>query len=259
MSRWASGNQLSAIDRRIQRSSPAFPSGARRRSSWASGTPKAAPPAQPKAIHRTATATARSTPPTPPSPTRAPSNSRKLMESIWREWSPGPSSSTISRTLKGLRELATNGLDKPVLNSFRIFGLLGTTRLPVENAAAIPVAQVETSGVRSQPDIDAHRHQERPGNRDFTHQLPRRRSARSDRRHCHLSIKGIPAEAKRVMVETFRVDSTHSNSFTAWQKMEQPATADGRSISGTRSGRPATDSTDRRSGEMSKATDCTCR
>ncbi|MGH7837541.1 MAG: GH39 family glycosyl hydrolase, partial [Candidatus Binataceae bacterium] len=56
---------------------------------------------------------------------------------------------------EGFRELATNGLDKPVLNVFRMFGLLGSERLNVESSAARPAEEVLRAGVRSQPDINA--------------------------------------------------------------------------------------------------------
>jgi hypothetical protein len=56
---------------------------------------------------------------------------------------------------EGFRELATNGLDKPVLNAFRMFGLLGSDRVRVSNTGALPTEQVASSGVRQQPDIGA--------------------------------------------------------------------------------------------------------
>ncbi len=55
---------------------------------------------------------------------------------------------------EGYRELATNGLDKPVLNAFRMFGLLGTERLKAESSAAISTDEVLRDGVRGQPDIN---------------------------------------------------------------------------------------------------------
>jgi len=122
---------------------------------------------------------------------------------------------------EGLRELTTNGLDKPVLNAFRMLGLLGSTRLPVKIASAIPPAQIEAAGVRDQPDIDAiatrkdreigilviHYHDD---------DLPAPAAA------INLAIDGLPKDAKRVLVESYRVDDTHSNSFTAWKEMGSP-------------------------------------
>src|SRR5437899_1982035 len=54
---------------------------------------------------------------------------------------------------EGFRELATNGVDKPVLNAFRMFGLLGAERVKVSSTGALPTEQVVSAGVRQQPDI----------------------------------------------------------------------------------------------------------
>jgi xylan 1,4-beta-xylosidase len=54
---------------------------------------------------------------------------------------------------EGFRELATNGLDKPVLNTFRMLGLLGGERVKVFSSGALPVESVLRSGVREQPDV----------------------------------------------------------------------------------------------------------
>ena len=55
----------------------------------------------------------------------------------------------------GFRELATNGVDKPVLNAFRMLGLLGNQRLNVTSSAALPSDEIVRSGVRGSPDINA--------------------------------------------------------------------------------------------------------
>ena len=43
---------------------------------------------------------------------------------------------------EGFRELATNGIDKPVLNAFRMFGLLGSERVNAISSGALPTEQV---------------------------------------------------------------------------------------------------------------------
>ena len=55
----------------------------------------------------------------------------------------------------GFRELATNGIDKPVLNAFRMLGLLGGRRLAVDSTGAVPADEILTTGVRGRPDINA--------------------------------------------------------------------------------------------------------
>ena len=48
----------------------------------------------------------------------------------------------------GFRELATNGLDKPVLNAFRMLGLLGDERVKVTSSGALATEEVVRDGVR---------------------------------------------------------------------------------------------------------------
>jgi xylan 1,4-beta-xylosidase len=38
----------------------------------------------------------------------------------------------------------------------------------------------------------------------------------------NLEIDGLPTDAKRALLEHFRVDANHSNSFTAWKEMGSP-------------------------------------
>lgn len=122
---------------------------------------------------------------------------------------------------EGFRELATNGLDKPVLNAFRMFGLLGSERLKTQSSAALPAEEILRAGVRGQADIKAiatrkdreieiliwNYHDEdlpaAPANIDLT-------------------VDGLPANVSHSLLEHFRIDSTHSNSFTAWKQMGSP-------------------------------------
>jgi xylan 1,4-beta-xylosidase len=39
-----------------------------------------------------------------------------------------------------------------------------------------------------------------------------------------VTIAGIPPGVKRVLLEHYRIDETHSNAFTAWKKMGSPQT-----------------------------------
>ena len=55
----------------------------------------------------------------------------------------------------GFRDLATNGIGKPVLNVFRMFGLMGGRRIGVESSAATALETMLTDGVRNQPDVSA--------------------------------------------------------------------------------------------------------
>ena len=55
----------------------------------------------------------------------------------------------------GFRSLASNGIDKPVLNVFRMFSKMSGRRLPAESDGAIPLEEMVKSGVRTRPDVAA--------------------------------------------------------------------------------------------------------
>ena len=119
----------------------------------------------------------------------------------------------------GFRDLATNGIDKPVLNVFRMLGKMTGNRVAVENPAAIPLDQITAHGVRDQPDIytlasrDArsvavlvsnYHDSEKPG----------------PAAAIELTISGLPSG--RLMLHHYRVDDKFSNSYEHWKKMGSP-------------------------------------
>ncbi|HEX8836991.1 MAG TPA: hypothetical protein VF748_08650 [Candidatus Acidoferrum sp.] len=125
------------------------------------------------------------------------------------------------RYFEGFRELATNGLDKPVLEAFRMFGLLARDRLKVTSSDALPTGDVVSDGVRGHPEINAiasradheiaillwNYHDE---------DLPAPASP------IDLTITGLPSTATSGLLEHFRIDARHSNSFAAWSQMGSP-------------------------------------
>ena len=56
---------------------------------------------------------------------------------------------------EGFRTLATNGVDKPVLNVFRMAALMSGNRVDTSSTGQIPLDKLLSSGVRQAPDIDA--------------------------------------------------------------------------------------------------------
>jgi xylan 1,4-beta-xylosidase len=121
----------------------------------------------------------------------------------------------------GFRELASNGLDKPVLNAFRMFGLLGNQRIDATSSAALDTVQVVQQGVRLQPEINAiatgsaRELQVLIWNyHDDDLQVPPS--------SIEVVLTGLPVEVQRAWLEHFRIDSDHSNAYAAWQKMGSP-------------------------------------
>jgi xylan 1,4-beta-xylosidase len=121
----------------------------------------------------------------------------------------------------GFRELASNGLDKPVLNAFRMFGMLGDERVQTTSSAAISTADVVLNGVRARPDINAV-----ATRRDHELQILIWNYHDDDlpapAAPIDLMFEGLPPDAQKALIEHFRIDAHHSNSFTAWKEMGSP-------------------------------------
>jgi xylan 1,4-beta-xylosidase len=121
----------------------------------------------------------------------------------------------------GFRDLATNGVNKPVLNVFRMLGKMRGERVAVTGDRAYDAARIQAAGVRgARTDIDALAAKD-------AHSV----SVLVWNYHdddiidagspVELRIAGIPA--KRVQMRHYRIDQEHSNSYAAWKRMGSPA------------------------------------
>ena len=121
----------------------------------------------------------------------------------------------------GMRALATNGIDKPVLNVFRMLGLMRGDAVKVQSSGALPLDSIVNAGVRRNPDIDAlavrsdHTISVLVWNYHDEDVLV----SPSD---IKLSIAGIPQSSRRVLMRHYRIDQGHSNAYTAWKRMGSP-------------------------------------
>ncbi len=122
---------------------------------------------------------------------------------------------------EGFRELATYGIDKPVLNAFRMFGLLGSDRLRATSSAALATEDVLRAGVRKEPDVNviASRRERQVEALIWNYHDDDVSAPAAD---IDLLLDGLPAEATRAALEHFRIDSTHSNAFAVWKQMGSP-------------------------------------
>ncbi len=127
----------------------------------------------------------------------------------------------------GFRELATNGVDKPILNAFRMLGLLGNERLQVTSSGALSTAEIASAGVRGRPDVNAIATRTNNDEKERKIQILVWNYHDDDvpfpAASIDLVIDGLSANAKRAMLEHFRVDSNHSNAFAVWQQMGSPS------------------------------------
>jgi len=119
----------------------------------------------------------------------------------------------------GFRDLATNGVDKPVLNVFRMYGKMGGQRVEVSGNMAYDYLRVRDSSVRREADINALASYEQKTASVMVwnyhdDDLPASASPVS------VTINNIPA--RKATLTHYRIDDQHSNSYEVWKKMGSP-------------------------------------
>lgn len=128
----------------------------------------------------------------------------------------------------GFRSLATDGIDKPVMNAFRMLWMLGGGKpgadwVATESSGALPLAQILDRSVTGAPDVNAVATR----NRDEVDVLLwNYHDADVDAApaQVHLAVDGL--RWKSGVAAEFRMDATHSNAYRVWLQMGRPAHPD---------------------------------
>lgn len=120
----------------------------------------------------------------------------------------------------GFRDLATNGVDKPVLNVFRMFGMMKGARVAVSSDHSYSLrTAIDSSFRKTYTDIDALACS---SEREATvlvwnyHDDDIRTPAAT----VTVKVKGLPA--KGVRLQQYQIDDTHSNAYEVWKKIGAP-------------------------------------
>ena len=122
----------------------------------------------------------------------------------------------------GFRQLASDGLDLPVLNVFRMFGKMSGQKLAVTSSSGFDARWILKSGVRGAPDVSAeasldknklcvllwHYHDDDVPGPDA---------------QVELNLTGLAIADGPLRAQQFRIDAEHSNAYAAWQRMGQPS------------------------------------
>lgn len=121
---------------------------------------------------------------------------------------------------RGFRDLATNGVDKPVLNVFRLFGMMPGHRVEVDPAGlAYNFQKIRDESVRGEADINAlAAKDEHTATVLVWNYHDDTRTAPASPLSIH--VKGVPA--RRVRLTHYRIDQQYSNAYEAWKKMGSP-------------------------------------
>jgi xylan 1,4-beta-xylosidase len=123
------------------------------------------------------------------------------------------------RYFDGFRDLATNGIDKPVINVFRMLGLMRGDRVTVDSSGSQPLDEVRDHSVRGSADVSAL------ASRDAHSVSVLIWNYHDD------DLPGPPAEIDlridglldgRPRFTQYIVDADHSNAYTAWKAMGSP-------------------------------------
>jgi xylan 1,4-beta-xylosidase len=122
---------------------------------------------------------------------------------------------------EGFRSLSTNGIDKPVLNFFRMTALMKGQRIATSSSGQIKLDDIMAGGVRGPADVDAlasedgrqaavmlwnYHDAEKPGPT-----VP-----------ATLTVSGLPKTLSRARLTHYRIDDNHSNAYTVWKAMGSP-------------------------------------
>ncbi|MDO7886874.1 GH39 family glycosyl hydrolase [Hymenobacter cheonanensis] len=119
----------------------------------------------------------------------------------------------------GFRDLATNGVDKPVLNVFRMLGMMRGPRVAVTSPGALTVADIRAQAQSQRADIsalataDAHSATVLVWNY-HNDALP------APPAEVELTLQGLATE--KAQLQHYRIDNEHSNAYTAWQALGSP-------------------------------------
>ena len=119
----------------------------------------------------------------------------------------------------GFRDLATNGIDKPVLNVFRMLGHMRGNRLAVTTTGGVPLDTIRDRGVRGRADVSALAARDE---RSITvlvwnyhdDDLP------GPAAEIDVTIAGVPVT--HPTLTHYRVDKAYSNAYETWKTMGSP-------------------------------------
>jgi len=120
----------------------------------------------------------------------------------------------------GFRDLATNGVDKPVLNVFRMFGMMKGKRVEVNGNRMYSLSNFVDSSVRGYNDIGGLASSDKNSAAILVWNYhDEDKTGTSDT--IAMNIRGLPLHLHFLLTE-YRIDDIHSNSYSLWKQMGSP-------------------------------------
>jgi xylan 1,4-beta-xylosidase len=120
----------------------------------------------------------------------------------------------------GFRDMATNGVDKPVLNVFRMFGMMRGNRVEVSGDFAYDFKAIRDNSVRGVTDINALAAKDDKSATVMVWNYHDDNILSDVEATVEVKLTGLPDG--EFLLHHYRVDETHSNSYTVWLEMGAP-------------------------------------
>jgi xylan 1,4-beta-xylosidase len=125
----------------------------------------------------------------------------------------------------GFRTLASNGINLPVLNVFRMFSKMSGRRVATRSSSEVPLDTILARGVGNAPDVAAfasidagklfamvwHYHDDDIAGADA---------------EVTLELEGLGRASRAARVTQYRIDENHSNAYALWKRLGSPIAAD---------------------------------
>jgi xylan 1,4-beta-xylosidase len=122
---------------------------------------------------------------------------------------------------RGFRDLATNGIDKPVLNVFRMFGMMQGNRVATTSTSKQNYISMRDSSVRgAEPDVNTLATKSANTAAVMVWNYHDKNDVNVAPTAVSVSVKGLPQQ--KVLLTQYIIDQEHSNSFIVWKKMGSP-------------------------------------
>ncbi|MEO6360221.1 MAG: beta-xylosidase [Sphingomicrobium sp.] len=125
----------------------------------------------------------------------------------------------------GYRQLASNGIDLPVLNVFRMYARLGPERIAATSSGQQPLDTLLNDGVRNAPDVGVLATRTASGKVALIVWNYHDDDVLGPQAAIRLQITGLGRARARKLTE-WRIDGTHGNSFAAWKAIGAPPSLD---------------------------------
>jgi xylan 1,4-beta-xylosidase len=135
----------------------------------------------------------------------------------------------------GYRQLATNGVDLPVLNVFRLFSRLGTEQVAATSSGEVALEQIVMNGVRGAPDVGVLAARSRSGSVQILLWHYQDDDVPGPAAEVQLVVCGLATGPGRhsghgLQARSWRVDHQNGNAFASWQAMGSPLRPTGQQI-----------------------------